>query len=42
MIRVKNIHIMVAENDPSALFTVVFPRPPMGPPQYMLGHRISG
>jgi hypothetical protein len=41
VIRVKNIHILVAENDPSALFTVVALRPPMGPPEYVLGHRVS-
>jgi hypothetical protein len=40
-IRVKNIHILVAEDDPAALFTVVALRPPMGPPEYHLGHRIS-
>ena len=37
VIRVKNIHIMVAEDDPSALFTVVALRPPLGPPEYHLG-----
>ena len=40
-IRVKNIHILVAEDDPSALFTVVEFRPPMGPAEFMLGHRIN-
>ncbi|MGH6768244.1 MAG: hypothetical protein ACRECO_04385 [Xanthobacteraceae bacterium] len=40
-IRVKNIHIIVAENDPAALFTVVTLRPPLGPPEYMLGHRVA-
>ena len=40
-IRVKNIHIIVAEDDPTALFTVVSLRPPLGPPEFMLGHRIS-
>ena len=40
-IRVKNIHIAVAENDPAALFTVVAWRPPLGPPEYMLGHRVA-
>jgi hypothetical protein len=40
-IRVKNIHIIVAEDDPRAVFTVVAFRPPLGPPEYMLGHRIA-
>ena len=40
-IRVKNIHIAVAENDPAALFTVVAWRPPLGPAEYMLGHRVA-
>jgi len=40
-IRVKNIHIIVAEGDPRAVFTVVAFRPPLGPPEYMLGHRIA-
>ena len=31
-INVKLIHIFAAENDPSALFTVVALRPPLGPP----------
>ncbi len=41
VVRVKNIHILVAEEDPAALFTVVTFRPPMGPAEYMLGHRIA-
>ena len=40
-IRVKTIHTAVAENDPAALFTVVAWRPPLGPPEYMLGHRVA-
>ena len=40
-IRVKNIHIIVAEDDPRAIFTVVAFRPPLGPPEFMLGHRIA-
>jgi len=40
-IRVKNIHIIVAENDPRAIFTVVAFHPPLGPPEFMLGHRIA-
>jgi hypothetical protein len=40
-IRVKKIHIIVAENDPSALFTVVALRPPLGPPEFVLGHRVA-
>jgi hypothetical protein len=40
-IRVKKIHIIVAENDPTALFTVVAFRPPLGPAEFMLGHRVG-
>jgi hypothetical protein len=40
-VRVKNIHIIVAEGDPRATFTVVAFRPPLGPPEFMLGHRIA-
>ena len=40
-IRVRNIHIVVAENDPVALFTVVAYRPPLGRPEFMLGHRVA-
>ena len=40
-VRVKKIHIIVAENDPSALFTVVTFRPPLGPAEFMLGHRVA-
>ena len=39
-VRVKKIHIIVAENDPAALFTVVTLRPPLGPPEFLLGHRV--
>ena len=41
VVRVKTIHIMAAENDPAALFTVVAFEPPLGSPEYMLGHRIA-
>ena len=40
-VRVKNIHIIVAEDDPRAIFTVVTLHPPLGPPEFMLGHRIA-
>ena len=40
-IRVKRIHILVAEDDPSALFTVVAFCPPLGPAEFVLGHRVS-
>jgi hypothetical protein len=30
-----------AEDDPSTLFTVVAFRPPAGPPEFMLGHRVA-
>ena len=40
-IRVRLIHIMAAEDDPRALFTVIVYRPPLGPPEYMLGHRVA-
>ena len=40
-IRVKKIHIIVAENDPAALFTVIELRPPIGPPEFQLGHRVA-
>jgi hypothetical protein len=38
---VKTIHIAVAENDPVALFTVLAFRPPLGRPEFMLGHRVA-
>ena len=41
MIRVKHIHILVAENDPAARFTVMVFRPPMGPVELILGHRVA-
>jgi hypothetical protein len=41
VVQVKKIHIIVAENNPAALFTVVAIRPPMGPEEFMLGHRIA-
>ena len=40
-IKVKNIHIVVAEGDPAALFTVVVLQPPLGPVEYSLGHRVA-
>jgi len=40
-ISVKVIHIAVAENDPVALFTILAYRPPLGHPEYMLGHRVA-
>jgi len=40
-VRVRLIHIMAAEDDPRALFTVVVHRPPLGPPEFMLGHRVA-
>jgi hypothetical protein len=40
-IRVGMIHILAAENDPEAIFTVVAVRPPMGPTEYVLGHRVA-
>jgi hypothetical protein len=40
-IRVKRIHIIVAEGDPAARFTVVTLRPPLGPIEYLLGHRVA-
>jgi len=41
LIRVKNIHIIVAENNPAAEFTVVAFRPPLGPAEFVLGHRYA-
>jgi hypothetical protein len=41
VIRLKNVHIIVAEDDPSALFTVVAFRPALGPPEFMLGRRAA-
>ncbi len=40
-IGVKSIHLMAAENDPAALFTVVTFHPPHGPAEYVLGHRVA-
>jgi hypothetical protein len=40
-VRVKRIHIIVAEDDPAALFTVVAFNPPLGPAEFVLGHRVS-
>jgi hypothetical protein len=41
MVRVKHIHLIVAESDPAARFTVVVFRPPLGPAEFMLGHRVA-
>ena len=35
------IHIIVAEDDPAALFTVVAFHPPLGPAEFVLGHRVA-
>jgi hypothetical protein len=40
-IRVRGIHIIVAENDPEARFTVIRVYPPFRQPQLMLGHRVT-
>ena len=40
-IRVRNIHIVVAEGDPAAQFTLVVLRPPLGPAEYSLWHRVA-
>ena len=40
-VNVKRIHILAAEDDPAALFTVMAFRPPLGPPVYTLGHRVA-
>ncbi len=40
-IRVKRIHVLAAEDDPHARFTVVAFRPPLGRPEFMLGHRVA-
>jgi hypothetical protein len=40
-IRVKRIHIIAAEDDPAALFTVVAFHPPLGPSEFVLGHRVA-
>jgi hypothetical protein len=41
VIRVKTIHLLAAEDNPAALFTVVAYRPPSGPAEFMLGHRVD-
>jgi hypothetical protein len=41
IIQVKTIHVLAAENDPDARFTVVSYRPPLGRAEFMLGHRIA-
>src|SRR5262245_25228345 len=40
-IRVKLIHIIAAEDDPAARFTVMAFRPPLGPAEFTLGHRVA-
>ena len=40
-VRVKRIHIIVAEDDPEAVFTVVAFEPPLGPTEFVLGHRVA-
>jgi hypothetical protein len=40
-IRVRKIHIIAAEDNPEALFTVVAFHPPVGRQELMLGHRID-
>ena len=40
-IRVKRIHIIAAEDDPAALFTVVAFHPPLGPSEFVLRHRVA-
>jgi hypothetical protein len=40
-IRVKRIHVIVAEGDPDAQFTVLTRHPPLGPTEYLLGHRVA-
>jgi hypothetical protein len=41
VIRVKTIHLLAAENDPAATFTIVAYRPPLGRAEFMLGHRVA-
>ena len=33
--------LIVAEDDPAALFTVVAFHPPLGPAEFLLGHRVA-
>jgi hypothetical protein len=40
-VRVKRIHILVADDNPQATFTVLTFRPPIGPAEYVLGHRVA-
>lgn len=40
-VRVRRIHILVAEGNPQAAFTVAVFRPPIGPAEYVLGHRVA-
>ena len=40
-IQVKIIHVLAAENDPDARFTVVAYRPPLGRAEFVLGHRVA-
>jgi hypothetical protein len=41
VIRVKTIHLLAAESDPNARFTVIVFRPPLGRAEFMLGHRVA-
>jgi hypothetical protein len=40
-VRVRRIHIVVAENDPAALFTVLAFHPPEGATEFALGYRLA-
>jgi len=39
--RVMRVHVVAAEGDPAALFTLRTRHPPYGPPEHMLGHRVA-
>jgi hypothetical protein len=40
-VHVKRIHLIAAEDDPQATFTVMALQPPIGPAEYVLGHRVA-
>ena len=40
-VRVKRIHIIAAEDDPAAVFTVLAFQPPVGAAEFVLGHRVA-
>jgi hypothetical protein len=40
-VRVRRIHILVADDNPCATFTLVALRPLLGPAEYVLGHRVA-